>query len=137
MSNLIKNEIAFGKSKENELFEEIKDFFKDDKLEKTKDRYIHFDFISDKNVIELKSRINTKNKYPTTIIGLDKVEKGIEYIQEGKDVYFIFNFTDEICYFKLNKDYDYKVIQITRYDRNQNKLHIEIPIEDLLSLRKK
>ena len=34
MSNLIKNEIAFGKSKENELFEEIKDFFKDDKLEK-------------------------------------------------------------------------------------------------------
>ena len=137
MSNLIKNEIALGKSKENELFEEIKDFFKDDKLEKTKDRYNHFDFISDKNVIELKSRRNTKNKYPTTIIGLDKVEKGIEYIQEGKDVYFIFNFTDEICYFKLNKDYDYKVIQITRYDRNQNKLHIEIPIEDLLSLRKK
>ena len=100
MSNLIKNEIAFGKSKENELFEEIKDFFKDDKLEKTKDRYNHFDFISDKNVIELKSRRNTKNKYPTTIIGLDKVEKGIEYIQEGKDVYFIFNFTDEICNFK-------------------------------------
>ena len=137
MNNLIRNEVNFGVSKENELFEEIKVFFKDDNLEKTKDRFNHFDFKSDKILIELKSRRNNKNKYPTTIIGLDKVEAGINNIKEGKKVYFVFNFTDEICYFELTEEYDYKVVSITRYDRNQTKLHIEIPIEDLLCLRKK
>jgi hypothetical protein len=47
-----------------------------------------FDFENDNFKIELKTREVTIDKYITTIVGYDKIEKGLEYIQEGLRVIF-------------------------------------------------
>ena len=51
-----------------------------------------FDFENFQFKIELKTREVERLKYKTTIVGYDKIEKGLEYIQEGKRV---------ICYYLL------------------------------------
>jgi len=50
----------------------------------------------------LKTRTNTYDKYPTTIIGYNKVEEGFKSIKDGKTVYFLFGFTDGLYEWELN-----------------------------------
>ena len=54
-------------------------------------------------MIELKSRRNEKNKYPDTMIGLNKITCAInEY--DTKKFIFAFNFIDGLYYYEFNKD---------------------------------
>ena len=58
------------------------------------DRYATFDFMSEDEVmiLELKSRRCKSYTYPTTIVGLNKIEKAKELVKQNKIVKFLFNF---------------------------------------------
>jgi len=93
-----------------------------------------FDFENDNFKIELKTREVERLKYKTTIVGYDKIEKGLEYIQEGLRVIFYFGFKENGLFkFELNNE-NYKELKLSNIGcrfRDTKKLHIEIPVEIL------
>ena len=93
-----------------------------------------FDFENLQFKIELKTREVERFKYKTTIVGYDKIEKGLEYIQDGKRVIFYFGFKENGLFkFELN-DENYKELKLSNIGcrfRETKKLHIEIPVEIL------
>ena len=96
-----------------------------------------FDFENSNFKIELKTREVTLDKYKTTIVGYDKIEKGLEYINEGLRVIFYFGFKESGLYkFELN-DENYKELKLSnigcrfRSAAGKQKTHIEIPVEIL------
>jgi len=97
--NRKQKDLLFGFQKETELKKIIENHF-DCNFDYT-DKYHLYDFINNdkKIMIELKSRNNTYNKYPTTMIGMNKVKYGID---SDHTCYFLFNFTDGLYYYKLN-----------------------------------
>ena len=92
----------FGLSNESHYKNEICNYYRDfGELNKSIGKYEIFDFYNDKLVIELKTRTNTYDKYPTTIIGYNKVEEGFKEIKDGKKVIFLFGFTDALYEWEL------------------------------------
>ena len=104
MNNIIKNnDLSFGENEELKNFEIIKNTF-DITLKRSIDKYSLFDYVGDSCIVELKSRRNNYNKYPSTMIGYNKLEYA-ETIQ--KNIFFCFSFTDGLYYWKYTKnDYD-------------------------------
>jgi hypothetical protein len=89
----------FGFSEEARLEETIATYF-NTKLTKMS-RFHKFDFMTEDNVmIELKSRRFKHDKYPTTMVGLDK----FKYLKPQQTALFIFNFTDGIYYYEYNQN---------------------------------
>lgn len=133
--NKFKQDINFGKISENEIFSILKYKYPD--IEPTTD-YSIFDFISqnEKLKIELKTRRNESNKYPTTMIGLNKIKK----CNDPDTTYlFIFKFTDQTLFIKYNVEIFNKFeIKISgRYDRKRSgelSQYIYIPITSLSPL---
>lgn len=92
----------------------ISDFL-NQKFRKTK-RYFVFDYENDNTYVELKSRRNAKAKYPTTIVGKNK----LDYAKTcGKDVFFFFQFTDGLYYWKYNDEDNIKIAKGGRCDRGK------------------
>ena len=95
---------------------------------------MNYTFENDNFKIELKTREVTLDKYKTTIVGYDKIEKGLEYIQEGLRVIFYFGFKENGLFkFELNNE-NYKELKLSNIGcrfRDTKKLHIEIPVEIL------
>lgn len=101
MNMLIKQvDEKFGFSKEDEYYEILKSVF-DNTLEKVDNRYNLFDFLGEKCYIELKSRRNTHNKYPDSMVGHNKIQFAMN---TNKTIIFCFLFTDGLFYYKFNKD---------------------------------
>ena len=109
MNMLIKEvDENFGFIKEDECYNILKAFF-DNTLQKVDNRYNLFDFIGEECYMELKSRRNTHNKYPDTMIGCNKIEFAMKTY---KTIIFCFLFTDGLFYYKFNKeDYDTGIIR--------------------------
>jgi hypothetical protein len=86
--------------------------------------------------VELKTRTNTKDKYPTTMIPLSKVK--IAESNPDKTYYFAFKFVDGIYYIQYKKDvFDtYEVKEGGRWDRGRPELnqYCYIPVADLTNL---
>ena len=103
-TNLLKKDLQYGEGKEDDIKSKLESYFKCN-LEKTSKLNL-FDYVdNDKKIlIELKSRRNTKMKYPTTMIGYNKIVESINKIKEGWTIYYIFNFTDKLTYYKFEKD---------------------------------
>ena len=137
MNMLIKEvDENFGFIKEDECYNILKAFF-DNTLQKVDNRYNLFDFIGEECYIELKSRRNTHNKYPDTMIGCNKIEFAMNTC---KTVIFCFLFTDGLFYYKFNKDdiinNKLRIRTGGRCDRNVNeyKDYCYIPISLLTKL---
>lgn len=97
-----KTDEIFGKTKEEEHLGLIRELF-GPTLQKT-DKWFMFDFSSEDCYVELKSRRCTHDKYPDTMIGINK----LNYCHRtDKDVYFCFAFTDGLYYWKHN-DVEYE-----------------------------
>jgi hypothetical protein len=132
------NDLAFGLSKEtieNILTNNFGEEFKNTK-ELYNDEYYPYDFegLSTKMSVEMKSRRNTKNQYPTTIIPTHKVRN-----TNNKQV-FVFNFTNEMCYIEYSKElFDtFEKKMITTYRQgiiDVPKPHFLIPICHLKTLK--
>jgi len=124
-----KEEYEYGLAKEL-LLKPVLEAFCGKELQGNK-QFDTFDFVGEGITIELKSRKNPYNQYPTTIVGMNKIEE----IKVGERVYFFFNFTDGLYYWEY-KENNYRVLMIQRRDRRYipAKPHLSIPITDLVKL---
>jgi hypothetical protein len=133
-----KTDLEFGILKETKILPLIKDYWdEDENIMNTKDLYndpyYKYDFESNKSIWEVKSRRNTKNQYPTTIIPTHKI------IETTKDHYLVFNFTDKCSFIEYDekrfKTFSTKYIKVYRDGKLENPvLHYEIPINLLLDI---
>ena len=99
MNKIKEIDLKFGEEKEVGELNTLQNTFSKN-LKRVNDKYFLFDFTSDTCYVELKSRRNTHNKYPDTMIGKNK----IDYAEKSdKDVFFCFSFTDGLFYWKYNK----------------------------------
>lgn len=106
-----RRDLVFGEANEKSVLPQANDFFNCEAV-KTKGTYDEFDFIDEKKkiVFELKSRRVERTRYGSTMIGYNKVKKGLELIAEGWKVVLLFKFTDCVCYYKLTEDFDDKCV---------------------------
>lgn len=121
-----KDSYKYGINQQKIVLPLIKNFFNRNIIEHT-EQYAKYDFSDDQYDYELKSRTNTLNKYPTTMITLNK-------LQDSKPLILLFKFTDKLAYIEYDKEL-FKTFEVKQFSRAQlkhdEKLHIYIPIEHL------
>lgn len=130
---LLEKDVNYGLLKEDEIKQNLIDFFKLDELIKLS-KFHTMDFKSDNKYFEIKSRRFNHNKYETTMIGKNK----IDYAQKYNDntYYFIFVFEDGIYYYKYNINDKLECYIGGRKDRGKSeyKPYYYIPINYLIKL---
>lgn len=121
------NSYKFGKKGEQRVFPVIKEFFKRD-IVQTTERYDKYDYICPQYNYECKSRTNAFNKYPDTMITMNKLEDG------EKGLVLLFNFTDALYYIiyepELFSTFNTVMFSRAREDWDE-KEHIYIPLKHL------
>jgi len=126
-----------GKQQEILYFEHVKNYFKIDDLIMSNERFNKFDYISSEYLIELKTRFNYYNTFPTTIIPLFKINYGLSL---NKKMIFLFNFKDGLYYINYDKNifdtFEIKKNYCSRKDRGFNEIndYVFIPIENLIKI---
>jgi hypothetical protein len=95
------NDIAFGKQNEDDVLPKLSFFGAVIPMD---DPYAPFDFRTKNKstFIELKTRKNAKNTYPTTMVSKSKVDIAKEYPK--KKFVFCFKFTDGLYYIQYDKE---------------------------------
>ena len=133
MNDKIIQDLSFGKDNEIRVRGRLERLF--GPLETT-DANDEFDFKNDSFYIELKTRRVTKDKYPSTMVGENKVIKGFEHQIAGKRVFFVFDFVDCMCLWELNRD-EYRVKHGGRWDRGRPEIksYCYIPTKYLLQVK--
>jgi hypothetical protein len=137
MERSLNNDLTFGLAKEDEVLEKIKTFFKDD-IKNTKEIYNNqfckWDYEGSTGIkYEVKSRRNTKGKYPTTIIPVHK------FINDSDKYICLFNFLDGLTYIEYDKEefnkFEVKNVITYRAGIIDKPLpHFHIPISKLISI---
>ena len=122
----------YGITKELQLLPTIKQFLNDNTIYKLENSN-EFDFKGDNKYIELKSRRNNYLKYPTTMIGYNKIKKASTL---DEYVYFFFSFEDGLYYWLYDKDYELEIKREGRFDRGRPEIndYCYIPIEMLIKI---
>ena len=100
-------------------------------LNKYQEQFATFDYYNEKYEIELKSRRVKHNKYPSTMIGVNKYTEGLEHIKQGKLVYFFFNFIDGLYVYQLKENDKLEIKIGGRYDTGIFKDYCYININQL------
>jgi len=110
------DDYKFGIQSENAVLDAIKVF--DPTLEKT-GQYHSFDFAGTTTYVELKTRKNKRNKYPTTMVSQSKIEYAKK--NKGFDYLFCFMFEDGLYYIKYDECIfkDFEVSSGGRSDRGR------------------
>ena len=83
------------------------------------DRFNVFDFKGENKYLELKTRKCSVKTYPTTMIGVNKVERAKSL---NENVYFIFQFTDGVYCWKYDKNIQLTKREGGRTDRGYNEI---------------
>lgn len=109
-------ELKKGLSKEDELENKLKEYFKDNLIKSN--RYDKYDWKGEKYYYELKSRENTYLKYPTTLIAQNKIF--------DSNHRFIFNFTDGTYYIEYDKEL-FENFEVKDFVRNRRLNKIDYP----------
>lgn len=97
-------------------------------------RYDSFDFTSPVYNLELKTRTNSKSKYPTTMIPASKLSK------LSKKTIFAFNFTDGLYYIEYDQTLfkTFTTNEFQRADRQDHRdrkqAYLYIPVKHLLPI---
>ena len=112
------------------ILPKLQDFFKDNTIKSTESKYGKFckwDYESaDGSIYELKTRRVRKTQYPTTLLPIHKVI-------DGKEQFFIFNYSDKQSYIKYDADI-FKTFRVEplidgRYDFYKPTIdHYHIPV---------
>mgnify|MGYP003624587314 CR=1 FL=1 len=145
---ILKEELKIGSLQEERLKGIIEKKYKVS-LKKL-DQYNPMDFVCDKFFVEIKSRRNKHDTYPTTIIGKNKIDYAKKYLfsinqfawEEDKfKVLYVFAFEDGDWFIEQKEHNDEwiddcEVKEITRRDGvgTNNKEHLCIPIKFLSPL---
>jgi len=136
MSNL-KIDIEYGLKNEMAILELLTTHF-GPTIRKTTDKYSTFDFQGENIMIELKSRRNSSELYPTTMIGHRKIVAASDSINKNIKYYYVFKFTDKIMYCEYN-ELDFKNFVVKRSGRkDRGRIETDdycyIPIDYLIDL---
>lgn len=125
------SDMEFGLEQEKSNFDLIKQL--DSDLVMTSRNSI-FDYASENSLAELKSRNNCYNKYPTTMVGYNKIEYAHKF--PNKNIYFCFKFTDGLYYYKYDKNDTLEFATGGRRDRGREEIkdYCYIPIKYLKKL---
>ena len=114
------NDYSTGIENESIVFDVLKTIKGLKKLKKSKDRYCKYDFYNKKYEIELKTRNNKFDMYPTTLMPVSKIRRDED---NNKTIIFMFKFKEykddikkSIYYIKYDEE-DFKDIVITRFKR--------------------
>ena len=131
MSKFLKD-LKFGLNKEMQLLPILKEYLKDETIYQLENSNV-FDFKGDNKFIELKSRNNNYDKYPTTMIGINKILRASSL---NENVYFFFWFVDGLYYWLYDKDYEFEIKRSGRFDRGRPELndYAYIPIDMLIKV---
>lgn len=133
--NFDKEEYEFGKQSELDNLTNLRKL--NPNLKEIKNKFAPFDFVDDTNTVyvELKTRRNKRNQYPTTMVPESKIKK----IVVGNTYYFAFKFTDGLYYIKYDKEIfdSFEIKQGGRYDRGRPEVenYCYIPVELLQPLQ--
>ena len=105
-------------------------------LIRDQNKYALFDFASTTTFVELKTRTFAHDKYPTTMVGANKIK--VAESNPDKTYYFAFSFTDGLYWIQYDKTlFDtFEVKQGGRWDRGRPELnqYCYIPVELLTKL---
>ena len=128
-------DIEFGTRSEQKMLTVLQEKLKNPHLKKESDKYALYDYYSKHMRVELKTRRNKSDAYPTTMIGLNKVRDA--EIFDG-EYYYIFKFDDKTMWIKYNekKFMNFDVGGGRRSDRGgiEEGVYVYIPIEYLKEL---
>ncbi len=138
--SLFKQDFDYGRCEELRILPIINKYYKCNATE-TKP-YHTFDY-KDKHkkiYFELKSRRVKKDDYYDTMIGINKIDEGLNKIKKGYRVVFIFNFSDHLCQYELKNNVPKEWIREGgRKDRgfNEMKKYMFIPVCELQKIKYK
>jgi hypothetical protein len=133
MARSFQDDYNKGLEAQKKLLPILRDFFKDDSIEETQDKFCPYDYIGLNKKLELKTRFIKHNQYKTAMLDSNKLSN----ITEGTKYYIIYNYQDGIYYIEYNKEqfckYEQKDFQRTgRSDKTDiNKKVLYIPYQDL------
>ena len=112
------NDYNIGLQYEVQLLPFLQVFFNDKTIMQL-DRFNTFDYQGKNKFIELKTRKCSVKTYPTTMIGVNKIEAAKSL---NDDVYFIFQFTDGVYCWKYDNKIQLIKKQGGRTDRGYNEI---------------
>lgn len=94
-----KEDLIFGGNNERDVLPLLIKYF-NQHLEKTKDTHDTKDFVGVTIDMELKSRRIPHNKYPTALVGENKILAR----DKSRDYYVVWKYTDGLFYLKYDKE---------------------------------
>ena len=120
------NDYNVGLQYEVQLLPFLRVYFNDNTIMQL-DRFNTFDYRGKGKFIELKTRKCSVKSYPSTMIGVNKIEAAKSL---NEDVYFIFQFTDGVYCWKYDSDIPLLKKQGGRTDRGTSEIkdYFYIPI---------
>jgi len=125
---MFQKDLDFGFKAEDDLFSKIKDKYGENICKTEKNCRV--DYSDDDVLIELKSRRNTYNKYPTTMISKSKIDY---MMKSGKKSICLFNFLDGVKEIEITPEIisQFELKKGGRFDRGRPELnqYYYIPIE--------
>jgi hypothetical protein len=125
-------DFKFGTANQKKVYPILKTHFGED-LKETTEQYAKYDFYNDNAYFELKTRKVSKSCYPTTLLTCNKIQDC------NKEQYFIFSFTDELCFIKYDKEL-FSTFQRNKYSRENKEEdmvdYLFIPIGELKSIQR-
>tara|TARA_Y100001937_G_C7134106_1_gene339042 strand:- start:991 stop:1473 length:483 start_codon:yes stop_codon:yes gene_type:complete len=97
-SEQFKHDKQLGTQKEDEIVKFLNEVWdiSGDTYKKYENRFSPFDIYNSKYICEIKTRRNSKNEYPTTMVGYNKIKIAEE--NKTNNYRFIFIFTDGTYY---------------------------------------
>lgn len=134
-----KEDLAFGLASEAHHLALLSDFL--EPLRKTPSTFAPFDYSNESNTlyVELKTRRIPHRKYPTTLIGKNKVDFASK--DPSRRFYFVFCYTDGLYYIRYDKELfdSFEVDDFCRSPRtgcwDRPAPYVFIPIEKLTPLQ--
>lgn len=139
-NTIYQNDLRNGNLNEQKVLKYLNaNVYPDCPLEKSKNRYDYFDFFSRDAMVELKSRNNNYDTYPTTMVGLNKiqfVERELQSLSESvltpPEFKFMFLFKDGLYEWTYAPD-EYSINSGYRKDRGlrEEKQYAYIDIKKL------
>jgi len=132
--NIIHNDLNYGIPQEATVISKLAVHFMED-IQQESNPYSRYDAISPTTKYEIKCRRNTHDKFPTTLIGVNKTNVS------GRLV-FVFNFTNGLYYIVYEKEkfdkYEIRDIEATRMVKGKAVKNLKpcymIDIDDLIKI---
>lgn len=131
----LEEDLEYGESREVVIHKSLEQFFNCELIntKETYGKYCAFDFEDKKrNIrIELKSRRINKNRYPTSVIGFNKIQKAKNY---SGQYLFVFEYLDGLYYVEYSPELANLCPRTFNRVNGEIKNNVDIPIEWLKSI---